>query len=517
MIIFMAIIHLTNYRVIEEIGRGGMGVVYLAEDLTLGRLVALKVLRPDLAQDVEFKERFRIEARNQARLIHSNITTVYSFHEEDGHVFLVMEYVPGETLEKRILRQGRLSAAETATIFPKILEAVAYAHGKGMIHRDLKPGNICITPQGDIKIMDFGIALDLKKDITAKTVEIIGTSYYMAPEQIKGDITGPGTDIYALGVTLFELLTGRVPFEGSNDYDIRLAHLSRPPPSILSFGYPDLTPKLEQVIQKALAKNPSARFANARTFLRALEASIGGRLSAPMPEGEVVSPSRAPTVPSTPPLEKAPWVSHVWLSRKSFLIFMPMSLIFVGVAISWWLFLPGRGKIPVATTSLSAFSKSTTPTPTPPPLAKKETLLTSAVPHLPDPGQMRQGPDVEAPPDLPTLVQSLRNALKDRGFGHLKVEPHNRKIVISGRVNSLEDRDSVITLAVGVNPSIPLDTSSIKIRKVVVRAVEPTETAVEREATPVKREERPTPPIKSRPPNVVPKFEFGTPKVTKIR
>jgi len=267
---------LTNFRVIKKIGHGGMGVVYVAEDLALGRLVALKVLAPYLVQDPEILERFRFEARNQAQLVHTNITMVYSFLVEDEQAFLVLEFIDGETLESRINREGRIVAMEALPIFRKILGALGYAHSKGMIHRDIKPGNIAFTSEGDVKIMDFGIALNIEATgRLTKTGHILGTPHYMAPEQILGEELTFRTDIYALGITLFEMLTGRLPFDSKSDFEIRVAQIKHPPPSPRSFGYQDITPELEEVILKALAKEPEARFSSAREFLQALEAAVG--------------------------------------------------------------------------------------------------------------------------------------------------------------------------------------------------------------------------------------------------
>ena len=267
---------LTNFRVIKKIGHGGMGVVYVAEDLALGRLVALKVLAPYLVQDPEILERFRFEARNQAQLVHTNITMVYSFLVEDEQAFLVLEFIDGETLESRINREGRIVAMEALPIFRKILGALGYAHSKGMIHRDIKPGNIAFTSDGDVKIMDFGIALNIEATgRLTKTGHILGTPHYMAPEQILGQELTFRTDIYALGITLFEMLTGRLPFDSKSDFEVRVAQINHPPPSPRSFGYQDITPELEEVILKALAKEPEARFSSAREFLQALEAAVG--------------------------------------------------------------------------------------------------------------------------------------------------------------------------------------------------------------------------------------------------
>jgi serine/threonine protein kinase len=268
---------LKNYRIIKQVGQGGMGVVYLAEDLSLGRMVALKFLAPYLVQDPEILKRFRAEARSQARLLHPNITLVYAFEEVGDQAFLVLEYLRGETLEHRIKEQGRLPAKESMTVLGKVLAAVDYAHGRGVIHRDIKPVNIGFTPEGTVKLMDFGIALNLtENDRLTRTGHILGTPHYMAPEQILGQPVMVYTDIYALGITLYEMLAGKVPFGGGSDYAVSVAQINDPPPPLLSLGYEDITRELEAVVFKALAKPPQERFQTARDFRLALEAATAG-------------------------------------------------------------------------------------------------------------------------------------------------------------------------------------------------------------------------------------------------
>jgi serine/threonine protein kinase len=268
---------LKNYRVLKKLGQGGMGMVYLAEDVVLGRQVALKFLAPYLVQDPEIMGRFRAEARNQARLVHPHITLVYAFQEFEEQAFLVLEYLDGETLEARIQRQGKIPVQECVAIMGDILSAMSYSHKKGVVHRDIKPGNIGFTADGRVKLMDFGIALDVDEtQRLTRTGHTLGTPHYMAPEQILGQPADGRADIYALGITLFEMLTGRVPFEGS-DYEVRVAQINHPPPSPCAAGCPDLPAAIEAVVLKALAKDPAERFATAGEFRRALEAAASPR------------------------------------------------------------------------------------------------------------------------------------------------------------------------------------------------------------------------------------------------
>jgi serine/threonine-protein kinase len=295
---------LKNYRVIKKIGQGGMGVVYLAEDLNLGRMVALKFLAPYLVRDPEILKRFRAEARSQARLAHPHITMVYAFEEMRDQAFLVMEYVAGEALEDVIKERGRIPTEEAADIMGKVLAAMHYAHGKGVVHRDIKPANIGFTEEGVVKLMDFGIALNLEesKRLT-RTGHILGTPHYMAPEQILGKPLDARTDIYALGITLYEMLAGRVPFEGDSDYTVSVAQINDPPPSLLSLGHDDITPVLEKVVFKALAKDPQKRYRNAEEFRQALIAAVKEK-KLPAQESRP-APGRA-TQRVAPPVETAP-------------------------------------------------------------------------------------------------------------------------------------------------------------------------------------------------------------------
>ncbi|MDP4116614.1 MAG: serine/threonine-protein kinase, partial [Bacteroidota bacterium] len=221
---------INNYKILEVLGEGGMGIVYKAFDLKLERFAALKVLSGQALSNSRFIERFRIEARNQAKLIHTNIIPVFSFIEEEGIYAIVMEFVDGITLEQLIAKKGRLSIDEATTIMLDILEGVSYAHKKGFIHRDLKPSNIIINRENIIKIMDFGISKSIyeNKGLT-KTGTKLGTLLYMSPEQIKAVEPTKQRDIYSLGVIFYEMLAGKNPFESGTDFDIMEAHLKKYP------------------------------------------------------------------------------------------------------------------------------------------------------------------------------------------------------------------------------------------------------------------------------------------------
>lgn len=489
--------NLGNYRVIRELGRGGMGVVYLAEDLVLHRLVAIKILHPHLTQDADFRERFMVEARNQAKLTHPNITTLFSFEESDGRIFLVMEYLEGETLEQRLIRLSRLSRREMQDIFRQVLVAVEYAHAKGVIHRDLKPGNIAITPENKVKIMDFGIAVQIRGDGGATPADIIGTSYYMAPEQIKGETLSHGTDIYALGVTLFEMVTGRPPFDGPTDHDIRIAHVNKVPPAPRSSGCPNINPELEGVILKALEKDPRERFASAREFLLALETSLSV---------ESYATSESPTSPEAKALPP-PWQRHgfTWPSAPATLIILTLGLTLLG-GIFFFKPLLFQGDRPTTGGSPPLIVAS------PPKQDPQVTALSPSPPLSPVPAIPRK----EEPAPVPSqsdLIESLNRSLVDHGFGHLKVASLGKKITVTGQVQSSKEKSLVMDLAKVHCPAEQLEFKGLKIRRSVARTSQPKIPPEEMAVEPQRVESPKLPPA---PPEGV-RFKFGTPTVTKIR
>ncbi len=260
---------LANYLIVSKLGEGGMGVVYKAHDTTLDRTVALKVLSPHLFRNKEFLQRFRIEAQAQARLNGPNIVTLHSLFEQSGSLVLVMEYIEGQTLAQRLHNEGRLSVATTVWVFEQALIGVERAHRLGIVHRDLKPSNIFITASHEIKLMDFGVAKILDNKDMTQSGSMIGTLMYISPEQITGKEADFRSDIYTLGVTLFEAVTGRLPFVKHSDYEYMDAHLHEQPPRPSSLQ-PDIPLELELVILKAINKDPDRRFQSAHEFRSAL-------------------------------------------------------------------------------------------------------------------------------------------------------------------------------------------------------------------------------------------------------
>ncbi len=257
------------YTVLGKLGEGGMGVVYKARDNSLERIVAIKFLPPHLFHNLAFLQRFRTEAQAQARLNSPNVVTLYQLLEVPAGLVLVMEYVEGETLEQRINNRGPLTVDEATWVFDQALRGVESAHAMGIIHRDLKPNNIFITRSGEVKLMDFGVARIVGRGEPGPGGAVIGTLLYISPEQINGREADFRSDVYTIGISLFEAITGRLPFECKTDYSLMHAHVLERPPNPRKFQR-DLPPQFEAVILKAIEKDPSRRYQTAAAFREAL-------------------------------------------------------------------------------------------------------------------------------------------------------------------------------------------------------------------------------------------------------
>jgi eukaryotic-like serine/threonine-protein kinase len=260
-----------RYRVLKRLGSGGMADVYCAEDTQLGRRVALKLLYRRFAEDSEFVERFRREASSAAGLQHPNIVGIFDRGEWDGTYYIAMEYLEGRTLKQLVREHGAMPPDLASDITIQVLRAARFAHKRGIIHRDFKPHNVILDEEGRAKVTDFGIARAGASDMT-ETGSIMGTAQYLSPEQAQGQPVSPRSDLYSIGVMLYELLTGRVPFDAESPVAIAVRHVSdRPvPPAELN---PAIPPALEAVVMKALEKDPARRFADADEFIAALEAA----------------------------------------------------------------------------------------------------------------------------------------------------------------------------------------------------------------------------------------------------
>lgn len=252
-----------RYEIVKLIGEGGMANVYLAEDTILDRKVAVKVLRGDLSGDEKFVRRFQREALSASSLSHPNIVEIYDVGEDEGNFYIVMEYIEGKTLKQLIKKRGVLSISETMDIMLQLLDALAQAHDSYIIHRDIKPQNIMIKESGLVKITDFGIAMALNSVELTQTNSVMGSVHYLPPEQASGKGSTIRSDIYSLGILMFEMLTGKMPFKGDSAVEIALKHMKEPLPSAMEIN-PVIPQSVENIIIKAAAKNPKNRYRDVR-------------------------------------------------------------------------------------------------------------------------------------------------------------------------------------------------------------------------------------------------------------
>ena len=298
-----------RYELEELVGTGGMSSVFRAHDAQLDRRVAIKILHEHYAADPEYLERFRREARAVARLSHPNIVTVIDRGEDGGRQFIVFEHVEGENLKELVLRTGRLPLRRALELALATADGLAFAHEQGLVHRDVKPQNVLLSEEGDVKVTDFGIArsLDVEHGVT-QTGTVLGTGEYLAPEQASGKPVSPATDVYSLGVVLWELLTGDVPFVGENFVAVALRHVNEPPPSLRE-RRPDVSPRLEAAVERSLAKDPADRFPTMAAFareLRACLAELEGDVAPPPADDGGMTLVRAPVHAPPPPARVRP-------------------------------------------------------------------------------------------------------------------------------------------------------------------------------------------------------------------
>jgi eukaryotic-like serine/threonine-protein kinase len=291
-----------RYRILERIGSGGMADVYLAEDTHLGREVALKVLHRRFAQDQEFVERFRREAKSAAGLQHSNVVAVFDRGEHDGTYYIAMEHLRGRTLKEIVAEEAPLPQERAIDLAVQILAAAGFAHRRAVIHRDFKPHNVIVDDAWHAKVTDFGIARAGASEMT-ETGSIMGTAQYLSPEQAQGHAVTAASDLYSIGVMLYEMLAGRLPFEGDSAVSVALKHLSEAPPPLSRFR-PDVNPALESVVMAALAKDPSQRWQSADEFAAAL-ATVRSQVESPASVGQDTAafaavPAPVPVAPVDP-------------------------------------------------------------------------------------------------------------------------------------------------------------------------------------------------------------------------
>jgi serine/threonine-protein kinase len=276
-----------RYELEELVGTGGMSSVFRAHDRLLDRKVALKILHQQYNDDDDYVERFRREARAVATLSHPNIVTVIDRGDHEGRQFIVFEYVEGENLKRLIERRGPAPVSTALELGMQIARGLSFAHQQGLVHRDVKPQNVLLNGDGQAKVTDFGIArsLDVQHGMT-QTGTVLGTSDYIAPEQAQGQRVDEHTDVYSLGVVMYELLTSEVPFPGENFVAVAMRHINEPPPAVRD-KRPDVSPRLDAAIQRAMAKDPADRFQTMAEFCQELEACLAEAQAA----GTQVAPS----------------------------------------------------------------------------------------------------------------------------------------------------------------------------------------------------------------------------------
>ncbi|MBR5344202.1 MAG: Stk1 family PASTA domain-containing Ser/Thr kinase [Clostridia bacterium] len=266
-----------RYRLLEQIGSGGMAIVYKAEDRRTGHFVAVKLLRPELAQNAEYVSRFQREAQAASKMTHHNIVNLLDVGMDGDNRYLVMEYVPGQTLKQVIQEKGRLPAQIAVAVTIRILSALQHAHENGIVHRDIKPQNILVNEDGLIKVADFGIARIADTRTLSQSDTVVGSVHYFSPEQASGGEADERSDIYSVGVVLYEMLTGRVPFDADNQVSIAMLHLRGQPEPIATYA-PDVPPAVAHVCMVAMSKNPDLRYQSAREMAADLRAAIEGRM-----------------------------------------------------------------------------------------------------------------------------------------------------------------------------------------------------------------------------------------------
>jgi beta-lactam-binding protein with PASTA domain/tRNA A-37 threonylcarbamoyl transferase component Bud32 len=296
-----------RYRVLHRVGSGGMAEVYCAQDLQLGRKVALKVLYRRFAEDQEFVERFRREASSAAGLQHQHVVSVYDRGEYDGTYYIAMEYLDGRSLKTIIREEAPLAPDRAIDLTIQVLRAARFAHRRGIIHRDFKPQNVIVDAEGRAKVTDFGIARAGASDMT-QTGSIMGTAQYLSPEQAQGEAVSAASDLYSIGIILYEMLTGRVPFDGESAVTIALKQVNEPPVAPSAYN-PAVSPALEAVVLRALEKHPALRFQDADEFIGALEDARGAATTAELTRAAYVAPA-GPAAPTRSPTMVEPPISE---------------------------------------------------------------------------------------------------------------------------------------------------------------------------------------------------------------
>ncbi len=317
-----------RYEILEQLGGGGMAIIYKARDSMLNRLVTVKILRPEFTCDEDFVQRFRREAQAVASLSHQNIVSIFDVGQEKEVYYLVMEYIEGDNLKNLVRGKGALPQGQAVEIARQVGEALQHAHGNNIVHRDVKPQNILITTDGRAKLTDFGIAREASTATLTQTDTIVGSVHYLSPEQARGETAGPRSDIYSLGVVLYEMVTGVLPFQGDTPIGVALKHIQESPPSPSSIN-PGVSPGLEKIINRAMAKFPVDRYSMAKDLVADLERLSGAVSLEPdkdVPADEFATRVISTVRPAQETIQPMPLVKAkkrrrpVWLWAAAFLL-----------------------------------------------------------------------------------------------------------------------------------------------------------------------------------------------------
>ena len=322
-----------RYRLIELIGEGGMALVYQAEDSLLCRTVAVKILRPQYANDSDFVERFRREARAAASLAHPSVVNIFDVGQEDGMDYIVMEYIPGDNLKNIIKQEAPLAVERALEITRQIASALNHAHQRNIIHRDIKPHNILITPDGQVKVTDFGIARAISASSFTQTGMVVGSVHYASPEQVRGGLVGPQSDLYSLGCVLYEMFTGQVPFTGDTSIAIALQHLQGNAVPVRQLR-PEVPPEVAALVEKTMAVEPSDRYPTALAMLKEIAVAQFKVQRQPQAPDAMEMPTEIWTgvSPEEAKGKERPWLPWIILGfGGSFLLVIILSLFFFNI------------------------------------------------------------------------------------------------------------------------------------------------------------------------------------------
>ncbi len=420
-----------RYRIVEQLGQGGMATVYRAYDANLDRYVAIKVMHQAFKEDPNFLARFRREAQIVARLRHPHIVAIHEFDEHRGQPYLVMEFIAGETLKARLTRQP-YTLGETVKLITAVGEALTYAHDQGVLHRDIKPSNILLDAKGTPYLTDFGLARMVQAgESTLSQDMMLGTPQYISPEQAQGITTlSPATDIYSLGIVLYQLVVGRVPFSADTPYAIVHDHIYKPLPLPRTIN-PNVSPEIERVLLKALAKDPNDRFQSAADLVRAFREAVESEPATPasQPVTHRVTPGQAsppsPAIPAVmpPTADETPYIDAKTPARRRPMLWMLGGLAAFILTCLLGLFVA----IAAITDPTLQDPLLLTPNPAPP-----QAVTPAAPPEIPRVSVGEAQRMVDAAPDDPVAHFALALALLEEGQRLAAQQAFQEAIALAG-------------------------------------------------------------------------------------